>query len=133
MTKEKKTVTLKEVDELLSSNLSEEKFDMMKSNINKDELDLFKALVTIDQLGVFRINKDEYDNWKDEYDNWFDMPKLQLMELLGIDSRNFELYLLHLAAFGLVIFKRVEYEDEYGETIPYVVYRVNREIIKEYL
>ena len=87
MTKEKKTVTLKEVDELLSSNLSEEKFDMMKSNINKDELDLFKTLVTIDQLGVFRINKDEYDNWK----------------------------------------------DEYGETIPYVVYRVNREIIKEYL
>ena len=126
MTKEKKTVTLKEVDELLSSNLSEEKFDMMKSNINKDELDLFKALVTIDQLGVFRINKDEYDNW-------FDMPKLQLMYLLGIDSRAFELYLLHLAAFGLVIFKRVEYEDEYGETIPYVVYRVNREIIKEYL
>ena len=70
---------------------------------------------------------------KDEYDNWFDMPKLQLMELLGIDSRAFELYLLHLAALDLVIFKRVEYEDEYGETIPYVVYRVNREIIKEYL
>ena len=67
------------------------------------------------------------------YDNWFDMPKLKLIHLLGIDIRNFELYLLHLAAFGLVIFKRVEYEDEYGETIPYVVYRVNREIIKEYL
>lgn len=105
----------------------------MKSNINKDELDLFKALVTIDQLGVNRINKDEYDNWKDEYDNWFDMPKLQLMNLLGIDSRAFELYLLHLAAFGLVIFKRVEEEDEYGETIPYVVHRVNREKLTEYL